>query len=775
MLVGRDAEVASAAAALSEPGLVVVAGGPGIGRSTVGYAAAHRCGRPLYAGGGLVTLRHVPYLPLSRAIRAPLPPDDRPLAVEAVRARLGGGVLLLDDLQWADHATLDLLAELATYLPVLAAVRIPAPLAGPAMQRLRAASRLWLDLAPLGDAEAAALVRDVAPTLPDHTVTSLVAVGDGNPAVLTALARTGSDSANPPPSIAALVAELPQDERTALAALGLLARPTASALLGRGAAGLLERGLLADLGGGILAPRERVVAEVAAGVLPPEQRAAMHRRLAELVADDGEAARHLAAAGEAASAAIRATEAAQRATSLDARADYLTLAAAQEPTDARRLAAARAALDAGRTDAAAALLEGMAAEAAILRAGVAIQQADPAAARDLLRTVRPRTAQERADHAVASVQAETALDPTAACVLAEQALTEAPTSALLAAYGEAMRRAGRADWDQPLRQATTDPDRATALAAGATLVAGLREHLRTEEAGTLAAELTERAARDAAYSWELNFTAELLWSRLHHDGATEEVVARGSRLTDHSLPAPAARLLTATIGLARGDGGALAAARAGLTVADRLTGWVEAELAWLDADPAGAEAVATTLLHDPPDLAATLAAITCWWSGGKPVETALPEPAARALRAVRDGDFTGAAAAWDGVMLREQIRALLGAAEAPAGDAGAVEALLRAETLADEAGLAVLLGRARRALRRHGVNRRPTRAGETALSAREYEVMALVADGQSSRRIADRLGLTTNTVETYVRSAMGKLGAKTRTEAAVRAGELAAR
>jgi DNA-binding NarL/FixJ family response regulator len=35
--------------------------------------------------------------------------------------------------------------------------------------------------------------------------------------------------------------------------------------------------------------------------------------------------------------------------------------------------------------------------------------------------------------------------------------------------------------------------------------------------------------------------------------------------------------------------------------------------------------------------------------------------------------------------------------------------------------------------------------------------------------------LTTNTVETYVRSAMVKLGAKTRTEAAVRAGELAPR
>ena len=71
-----------------------------------------------------------------------------------------------------------------------------------------------------------------------------------------------------------------------------------------------------------------------------------------------------------------------------------------------------------------------------------------------------------------------------------------------------------------------------------------------------------------------------------------------------------------------------------------------------------------------------------------------------------------------------------------------------------------------------GVNRRPAHTTRGALSAREHEVLALVAAGQSSRRIADRLGLTTNTVETYVRSAMTKLGARTRTEAAVRAGEL---
>jgi DNA-binding CsgD family transcriptional regulator len=195
-----------------------------------------------------------------------------------------------------------------------------------------------------------------------------------------------------------------------------------------------------------------------------------------------------------------------------------------------------------------------------------------------------------------------------------------------------------------------------------------------------------------------------------------------------------------------------------------LGGWVGSEIAWLDGDVATAAARAEALLGT--DLAGTLATITDWWSTGKPVELAgLPEPAVLALTAAQSGDFVAAAQAWDGISLRERVRALLGADDA--------DSLLLAERLADEAGLAVLLGRIRRALRRHGVVRRPTESSSAGLSPREFEVMALVAAGQSSRRIADRLGLTTNTVETYVRSAMGKLGARTRTEAAVRAGELA--
>jgi DNA-binding NarL/FixJ family response regulator len=62
--------------------------------------------------------------------------------------------------------------------------------------------------------------------------------------------------------------------------------------------------------------------------------------------------------------------------------------------------------------------------------------------------------------------------------------------------------------------------------------------------------------------------------------------------------------------------------------------------------------------------------------------------------------------------------------------------------------------------------------GLKALSARESEILGLLADGLTGEQIAKRLVLSPETVRTHVRNAMEKLGSPTRTAAVVKALEL---
>ena len=66
-----------------------------------------------------------------------------------------------------------------------------------------------------------------------------------------------------------------------------------------------------------------------------------------------------------------------------------------------------------------------------------------------------------------------------------------------------------------------------------------------------------------------------------------------------------------------------------------------------------------------------------------------------------------------------------------------------------------------------------TRVRETlGVSDREYEVLELLASGQSNKEIARQLDVSPNTVKTHVANLFDKLEAKRRTEAILRAREL---
>jgi DNA-binding NarL/FixJ family response regulator len=61
----------------------------------------------------------------------------------------------------------------------------------------------------------------------------------------------------------------------------------------------------------------------------------------------------------------------------------------------------------------------------------------------------------------------------------------------------------------------------------------------------------------------------------------------------------------------------------------------------------------------------------------------------------------------------------------------------------------------------------PTQQAVTALTEREREVLALVAQGLSNQQIADSLVISERTARTHVSNILGKLGVVSRTQAAL--------
>jgi DNA-binding CsgD family transcriptional regulator len=96
--------------------------------------------------------------------------------------------------------------------------------------------------------------------------------------------------------------------------------------------------------------------------------------------------------------------------------------------------------------------------------------------------------------------------------------------------------------------------------------------------------------------------------------------------------------------------------------------------------------------------------------------------------------------------------------------------LRRADAGADPALRAYLADLAARILALVG---RPA-PGAPGLTAREIDVLAHAALGSRNREVAAELGLSTETVKSYLRSAMAKLGVHSRQAAAERAREVGA-
>jgi DNA-binding NarL/FixJ family response regulator/tetratricopeptide (TPR) repeat protein len=356
-LVGRDSELAALIKLTTDlaggrGSSALIEGEPGIGKSALVRAAvaeAADLGCQVFWGAGDELGQALPLLPLLDALRVREPSADarRDTIVRLLRGELAAGpgadvsaalaeqllalvaeqsaacptVLVIDDLQWADQATVTLWGRLARLVPqaplMLIGTMRPVPQRDDVLALRRAVpGRVHLKLPALTEAAVAELVAASAGGEPDDRLLRLVGGAAGNPLYITelvaALARsrglTVTDSGgvelttgSAPASLSAAIADrlgfVSGQVREVVRAAALLgvdfAVPDLAIVLGRGVADLVSpldearaAGILTESGND-LTFRHPLIRAALYEEMPRPLRAAWHR----------DAGRALAAAG----------------------------------------------------------------------------------------------------------------------------------------------------------------------------------------------------------------------------------------------------------------------------------------------------------------------------------------------------------------------------------------------------------------------------------------------------------------------------------------------
>ncbi len=818
-LFGRHDDVAAVVEGLGvAAGSVVVYGEAGVGKTALVRVAL--AGQSVREGGCLATLSWSPYLPLRRAFGADLAEDvwegDTEYVANEVMRALGDGILFVDDAQWADVETLQVLAKLSGAASLVATIRRSGPEAAAVLERLQSGGGERIDLEPLGGPEAEQLVLSIDGRLSADEVSALIARTGGNPLLIEELAASDRDAASLELALLARCRALPEEQLEGLALLALAARPLERSAV-RAVDGLVESGLVQVRDDGEVGFRHALIQEVIGGLISDDRRQRCHLRLAELMPHPGERAAHLLAGGENDLAHAAAMEAVELAATPGERVAHLVTAARCVDAAAGaelRLQAAEAANTIDESLLAADLLDGvpdlpgLRFRRARQRATIAMFTCDYDALDDAIlaqaEAAEPGSVEEALMLSSSSTAALLAGDLPRAQLLGEQAVAVADRigagrAAATKALADAYNRGGDERWREAmaaaLELARDEHDFELEWRIANNSIVGFE--LWGPHAGgrALAIEMQVRCAELRLLAIQRNFEVrEIYFDKLAADYPA--VLARAPGLLAHGGAEDVVLDLAWALATAQFDTGRIEEAHAtaevmlsrgsqpGRMVYHLVRAWgfleagdhlrvLEEEVAFRNVEshpffltvaaPTFAWAALEADAPAPPDppwapTTGTLAGVTPEFAGIAGLRAGAAASAADL--------FAEAAAKYDDFQRRAAVRCRWARGEAlrRAGDPHAEAELIEVEQEATGLGLVGVVNRCERSLRALGVRRSAatSRSGDSLLTARETELVGLVAGGLTDPAIAARLGISVRTVKTLLANARRKVGADNR-------------
>jgi DNA-binding CsgD family transcriptional regulator len=815
---------------------VLVTGEAGAGKTALLRASAEALGIPVLEGGALSTLPWMDYLPYARALgRDPSGTDPEAVALD-VQQVVADGLLVLDDLQWASPQSLAVATMLAGTVGLAVGVRTGTRQEDEVAASLEQAGFRRVALEPLDVDEAADLTRHIRPDLSVPEVAAVVRRAGGNPLLLRELGASGDASLSLQRTVAARLRRLSKTEREAFAMLALSGRPLPRRLFAPGVTAGLEAARLVDRRGSAsdeIDVRHALLGESAVAGLDPVETRDLHARLARMLTDPGEVARHYDLGGEPALSREAALRAAESATLPGERASHLRMAAINSTgveTDELRLEAAASLEAAHEWKEMLAVLDQVVGTDAATTARAALLRARAAWSGGRTDELQPAIDAGLAAAAEAGATVEATLLRVEACrvpifvdgdfeagaaqarkayALAEQTGAGVPRAQYF--LGTALACLDRDEGPELLAEAIEGAraagDVSTEFTAANNLVA-YHESSGSPGLGADLAHAMSGRARDLGLGgWDASFAEQALQLAFHagrYDGlveAIEELAARPlDRRTRDQLVEVQCMALT---DVGRADESILLAEETMKDATPDAYGrthfwWTVAEAALWSGDPKRALANAERFLAELPEwnVNRTFGELTRAWARfelgedpgpavghwDRPMIFALPHETAalgRAFAGAWDDAvelFRTAAPLWAPYHVRGELRCEWAAGEMlrRGGDLDeAVRSLMMVEKRSADIGLVAVLNRTRRSLRMAGERRAVPRTDAVAgLTGREQEVLRLVGRGLTNEQIAARLGIARRTVVAQIASASTKLGAENRLQAAALAAGL---